>query len=398
MKELSSQSLIKIRDVIHGENYANIKARLDQLLPPAYAETFAKISIIGQSGVWFGDDDIEYRKFSEAGQSEKEEIALRLEECRKYVCENLQSQMKFVQDLFVIPGQEQIFWHRDLESNAVRVVLTQWGFENKGFGDKVDVISVLIDAARSLQQQDVMIHIDYSDGLPAESIPFNLFVFNNEKHEQTDGDGNYQLGKMMSGQRFAVEDIAADNHVDFIVTGGEGIYNAVFDYVADYVVAVEDQDGTLIPGYAFDIDGKPFSTDADGKCCGSKKLGPDTSIEIKAEDSHELFPLHRDPDLNRFVLRVTRNSDNPDDSEDKHDDVKDEYVTIRLYDFDDTPLPNLPFKITGRNNSCIECETDKDGVARVNKKLLSRKSRHKVRFVITAQYREQLDNSKKNEK
>ena len=52
MKEISRQSLMKIHDVIHGQNYVNIKARLNQLLPNEYAKTFAGIKLFSTDGVW----------------------------------------------------------------------------------------------------------------------------------------------------------------------------------------------------------------------------------------------------------------------------------------------------------------------------------------------------------
>ena len=41
MKEISRQSLIRIHDLIYGQNYVNIKARLDQHLPEEYAKALA---------------------------------------------------------------------------------------------------------------------------------------------------------------------------------------------------------------------------------------------------------------------------------------------------------------------------------------------------------------------
>ena len=66
MKEISRQSLMKIHDVIHGQNYVNIKARLNQLLPNEYAKTFAGIKLFSTDGVWYGDDAIVYRSYVEA--------------------------------------------------------------------------------------------------------------------------------------------------------------------------------------------------------------------------------------------------------------------------------------------------------------------------------------------
>ena len=51
MKELSRQSLMNIHYVINGQNYVNIKARLNQLLPAEYAQTFSYIKMVGSTAV-----------------------------------------------------------------------------------------------------------------------------------------------------------------------------------------------------------------------------------------------------------------------------------------------------------------------------------------------------------
>ena len=295
---------MRIHDVIHGQNYINVKARLNQLLPEEYADAFATISLFPSSAVWYGDDDVEYHSYKEASDIEKEEIANWLEECRNVVCSSLADTMPFVNNLFRIPSQDQIFWYRSSDG-SIKVKLTQWGFENKANGSKVDVIDMLLAAPRKLTQEDINIHIDYSDGAKAENCPFVLHLFNNTKELVTDSEGNYHLGKLFINKTFTVESINGANHRDFTVVK-DGQYNVVFDYYAKYTLIVENQKGERLPDYKLMVDGSMVKTDKEGQYEGELKLLPDKKLQVDANTKKYEFTLQRVPEENVFSILIEK--------------------------------------------------------------------------------------------
>ena len=399
MKEISSQSLMKIRDVIHGQNYINVKARLNQLLPEEYAETFATISLFPSSAVWYGDDDVEYRFYKEASDMEKEEIASWLEECRNVVCSSLADTMPFVNNLFRIPSQDQILWYRSSDG-CVKVLLTQWGFENKASGSKVDVIDMLLSATRKQVQEDINIHIDYSDGAKAEDCPFVLHLFNNTKELVTDSEGNYHLGKLFINKTFTVESINGANHRDFTVVK-DGQYNVVFDYYAKYTLIVENQKGERLPDYKLMVDGSMVKTDKEGQYEGELKLLPDKKLQVDANTKKYEFTLQRVPEENVFSILIEK--DEPVIPPTPPEAPKPipptppvpEYIKVTLLDYDGQPLPNLPFVIKTKKGDPINAETDVKGVAEIDKSMLSEKNKYKIEFKITPAYRKELDKKRK---
>lgn len=379
MKEISRQSLMKIHDVIHGENYVNIKARLNQLLPRDYAETFAGIKFISSDAVWFGEDSITYKPYHDANDVEREEIASWLDNCRTIVISTLSASMPFVSSLFTIPAKEQIYWYRD-SKGELRVVLTQWGFENKYHGAKVDVIDMLLSAPRTLTQESVTIHVDYSDGLPAENCPFILYLFNNTKELCTDENGDYYLGRLFANKTFSISNANGDEKIDFVVQKG-GQYNAVFDLFTNYKLIFENQNSERLGDYHFSINGAAVTTNDEGCYESRMKLVPGATINVKAGENSMSFPVGRIYEENVFLVRIEEKTSPPPPIP--------EYVKIVLLDFDGKPLPNLHFTIKKSTGDKILAETDDAGEAKIDKSLLEDNNRYKVEFKITSSYRKE---------
>lgn len=392
MKELSRRSLTEVHDVIHGQNYVNIKARLVQFLSQEYSNTFANVKFFDQVGIWYVDDDISCFRYKDASQEEKDEAAAWLEECRNYISSQLAEKMPYWSSLFVIPSDEQIFLYKNATGDT-RVILSEWGFEPKGPGKKIDVIGILIDAPRLTKQEEVTIHIEYSDGTVANDVPFSLTAFNNTRTVVTNDVGDYYLGKIFAGKPFSVESTDGLNHCDFTVESGVNIYKAVFDYSAEYVISVENQYGQPKVNFPLEVNGNTVHTDESGRVSGSMKLLPDSALAVKANDQEFIFTLNHDSRLNDFLIKV--------------DDLQvvpppppppAEYVTVTLLDFDGQPLPDLPFKVTQRRNTIFEGVTDKEGKARIKREVFGTRKRYKVRFEITDSYRQQLETNKQNGK
>lgn len=396
MKELSRQSLQNIHYVINGQNYVNIKARLNQWLPPEYAQAFSYIKIVGSNAVWYGEDEVDYQPFSAASASEKEEIAACLEDCREVVCHTLEANMPYVNNLFVIPSQDQILWYRNA-NDEVRVTLTQWGFEGKTFGAKTDIIGMLIQAPRVLKQQDVTIHIDYSDGTAAAATPFFLQSFNHEKRVETNEQGDFHLGKIFANKTFAVDSIDRKNHYEFTVSP-QATYRAVFDYFVEYTVAIENQAGEKKADFSFKIDQQVVKTDETGVVGDRVKLTSDkNSIVVEVDGDIHSFTLQHEPEQNHFVVKVQDKPSSQPVPPTPPPTPRKELVSITLLDFDGQPLPNLPFRIkTKKNRVVAEAQTDANGKASIDKELFAAKDKYIIDFVVSDEYRKQLNNIKKS--
>lgn len=180
MKEISAYPIKEIQSVIPSKNYANIKARLDQLRPDL-SSLFASFKMDGDEGIWYGKDTIVYHRFQDASEIQKEEIAAQLEIARQSLCDNPPEKMEnFVKSLFQIPSESQIFWSVD-NDGIVSVTLAQWGFTNRDEEDCEDIIQVLIEKDRPLTQVPVTLKFIYSNLEPASNYDFQLHLFNNDK-------------------------------------------------------------------------------------------------------------------------------------------------------------------------------------------------------------------------
>ena len=399
MKEISRQSLLKIHDVIHGQNYVNIKARLNQLLPDEYAKAFAGIKLFSTDGVWYGDDSVTYHPYGEANPWEREEIAIWLEECKEIVCSTLSTAMPYVYSLFSIPSKDQIFWYRNEKGN-VQVILAQWGFESKSNDSKVDVIGMLISAPRTILQQNVIVHIDYSDGSTASNIPFKLFLFNNIKEVQTDENGDFHLGKLFANKTFSIENIEGTNHFDYTAVQ-DGSYSAIFDWYTKYSIIVENQDNLPIPNFDIVVDGVTAKTNDDGLHEKKIKLLANTAITVKVRDTQNTFTLQQEAEKN--VFRIIINEDIslppvppiPPVPSFSPTPPASQYIKVSLLDFNGQPLPNLSFSIRTKNGDVINAQTDEKGIAQIDKSQFNQKNKYHIEFIITSAYRE---NRNKNEK
>lgn len=388
MKVLTKRPLVEINDIIHEQSYVNVKARLNQYLPAEYADVFAYVKILGNDGIWYGEDNVHYQNFKDASPVEKELIAIYLEDVKRYVCQALSDKMPYVESLFLIPAEEQIYWYK--KNDDIKVVLTQWGFKNRMYGMDVDVIGILLKRPRSIVQQEVTIHVDYSDGKPAPKASFVLSIFNNEQSVETDDNGDYYLGKVFPNKPFMVKTEDGLFQKEFMVSEGLDRYDVVFDYFVDYDVTIENQFGETEPNFIFMIDGNEVSTDESGVYKSTAKLLPDMSICASVKEIEQTFMLSRDLELNHFVVRVERELPPPPPVE--------EFVTITLLDYDGTPLPDLTFQIKENKETRFELKTNAEGVAVINKKYLSAKDKYKINFTITPAYRKQLDKAKTNKR
>lgn len=400
MKEISSQSFMKIHDVIHGQNYVNIKARLNQLLPLQYANMFAAVVMTGNMGSWYGEDNVKYYRYSDATSIEKEEIAAILEEGKSYVCSELHTVMPYVNQLFTIPSKEEIFWYKD-DSGNINVMLTQWGFEPRYTGQKVDIIDMLISEPRTLSQQEVTIHVDYSDGAPASGSEFMLYLFNNMKAIKTDEKGDFYLGRLFPGKEFSVSTLDGEEKQAFTVAQGAE-YKCVFSLRTKYVIKVENEEGTPVANEKLIVEGLEAVTDKDGKYEEEVRLYEGSVIEVKCRNQELEFNLSRNPEENVFIIKIKEEKpveqiiEEPSVSEPV--EPKPQYIFIELLDYDKTPLPNMSFVISAQGQEPITGVTDANGISRLPRSLFDKTKKYEISYTMTSSYRENLNKQKENQK
>lgn len=411
MKEVSHQSLHEIRDIIPGQNYANVKARLDQLLPEEYSSIFSKVNFFSDKASWFGEDHIQYHPYNEASDDEKEDIAILLDNARSHSVAQLAQNMPYIEKVFVVPSSDDILWYRD-SNNNMRVLLTKWGFRKRQGVKDADIIDMLINLPRKKIQEDIDVKIIYSDGGLATKIPFRLQIFNHTKEATTRHDGTYHIGKIYEGQTFAVEDSEGCQHQDFTVKHGAE-YVAKFNLFTTACVTVVNQTGELRPGFRLLVNGAEAITDEDGLCIIENILlsgNDELSVALEHGGCLRQYSLSRNDEQNKFSYEVEEDSQpEPEPEPEPAPEPAPEpvptplpppipkMVCIKLLDFDGAPLCNIPFSIEGKGKKSITGMSDHRGIGVIPASLLEGGGKYKVRFAITPGMREKINSSKKPE-
>lgn len=376
MKEISARPLKDIQSVIPGENYANIKARLDQLMPEM-SHLFASFKVDEDEGIWYGEDKIEYRRFKDASEVEKEEIAARLEICKESLCANPPEKMEdFASKLFAIPSTSQIFWYRDAEGN-VAVILTQWGFEVRADEPQEDIIQVLIEKERPLTQVPVTLKFIFSNLEPASDYEFKLHLFNNEKVCKTDDKGEYYVGNLYAGKKIAVSTVDGIQSNEFFIERGKEFITTI-KVVVEYTITVKNQFGELKSDFQLKVNSDTVRTGDNGVYSGKAVLEPETVVVVELpKQEPKKFKLSVNPENNNFVIEVVDEKSALPAS-----------FKVKLLDYDGKPLPAMPFKIMDGIKVMAQGITDNTGYATVSAKDFQDKRKYQVIFEDTKEYRE----------
>lgn len=376
MRELISQSLVSIRDVIQGQNYGILKARLDQLLPKDAAQSFAKVDVKAKEGIWYTENNLKFIPYSEAGDLEKKEIAIRLEEIREVAYGNLKESMPYWEKLFVVPNQDSIYWHKS-ENGTMSVVITQWGFENRTIEKQTDVISDIITAPRPLTQIPVVLHCEYSNGETASEYEFYLHIFNNKKLCSTDENGVYSIGSLFADKSFSVEKIDGSQRIDFTVKN-DIEYVAVFNIATDYSITVLNQNNTPAPNCSLKVNGDAITTDASGQYAATGViLYPDSKVVVEYKGKMiGTFALSKVSEDNNFTVKIEQKI------------VKPQTINIRLRGYKGEPLPNMPFKVKTDKGEVIDGMTDEHGNATIPAQTLTVGKKYNLSFTVTAAYQQ----------
>lgn len=378
MKEISAYPIKEIQRVIPGENYANIKARLDQLRPEL-SSMFAPFKIDGDEGIWYGKDKITYHSFKEASDIQKEEIAAQLEIAKQSLCDNPPEKMeKFVALLFQIPSESQIFWYIDNDGN-VSVTLAQWGFSNRDEDSCEDIIQVLIDKDRPLTQVPVILKFIYSNLEQASNYDFNLHLFNNEKVCKTNENGEYHVGTLFAGKKIAVSTIDGKQSQEFFIEKGKEFITTI-NLNVDYSITVKNQYGDFKKNYPLEVDTHVVKTDVSGVYHGIAVLEPDAQITVSVSDKEVFtFKLSYNPSNNNFTIEI-------------HEDERliPDSFRVKLLDYDGKPLTKMPFKILSSSKLVAEGITDFNGCAMLSTAGFKNKAKYQIMFEDSKGYRETL--------
>jgi hypothetical protein len=385
MRELINQSLSGIRDIIPEQNYGFIKARLDQLLPKEVASSFAKIQILGKDGIWYAENNLSYRTYSEASDLEKEEIAIELEMLKEIAFAKLIEEMPYWGSLFVVPNQDCIFWNKD--KGKMHVVLAAWGFDIRTTEKQVNVISEIITAPRPLTQIPVVLSCKFTNGEQASEYEFNLLIFNNRKVCKTDAAGKYTIGSLFADKTFAVEDVNGKQHQEFTVKK-DATYEPVFEVLTSYELLIVNQDDEPLVNYNLEVNGDLKVTDEEGVIRDTDIiLYPDSKIIVSNQDNLlGEFELNIKPENNQFKVVVTIEKVTP------------KKVTIKLEDNKGKSLPNLTFTIKAATGSTIIGTTNENGIAVFPAEKFEKGKKYNIYFDLSAEYQKELSNTKEGGK
>lgn len=303
---LSSASFSHIAYLIPQQNYANIHARLCLELSGTESSLFAGICLKSNAADWYVDDEGEYKSYGGASPEEKELIALTIEQLKASIYDKLAIKMPYVQALFRVPSEEQIFFCRNIgEEGGVKVVLTQWGFKQIQSDKEVDIIDFLLRQPRTLTQTEVVLHIDYSDGLPASYASFSFTLFGHTKTITTDENGDFYVGSLFNGKKFSLSDQAGERF-DFEVQKEKNVYKALFTLRTSCQITLVNQENEPKAHFPLFIDDVEQTTDENGIIRKSGfVLTPSLTLRAYAEGGQpQTYSLERAPERNDFVYVV----------------------------------------------------------------------------------------------
>lgn len=385
MRELISQSLSGIRDIVPGQNYGIIKARLDQLLPKESASSFAKVELQRKDGIWYAENNLPYKVYSDASELEKEEIAIELEMLKETAFGKLKDEMPYWENLFVVPNQDCIYWAK--EGDKMKVVLAEWGFDIRTTEKQVNVISEIITAPRPLTQIPVVLDCKFTNEEPASEYEFNLLIFNSRKICKTNAEGKYSIGSLFADKTFAVEDINGRQHQEFRVKK-DATYEPVFEVLTSYQLLAVNQDDEPLVNYSLVVNGDSKLTDEEGIIRSAEIiLYPDSKITVSNQGKIlGEFELNIEPENNHFKVVVTTETPAP------------QMVTIKLKDHKGTSLSNLPFRIKTATGSTLNGTTDENGIAVFPAEKFEKGKKYNISFEISPEYQKQRANSMKGGK
>lgn len=373
MRELISQSLSGIRDIIPGQNYGIIKARLDQLLPKESASSFAKVEIQGRDAMWYTENNLPYKVYSEASELEKEEIAIELEMLKETAFGKLKGEMPYWENLFVVPIQDCIYWAK--EGDKMNVVLAEWGFDIRTTEKQVNVISEIITAPRPLTQIPVVLDCKFTNDELASEYEFALLIFNNRKICKTNAEGKYSIGSLFADKTFAIEDVNGRQHQEFTVKK-DATYEPVFEVLTSYQLLVVNQDNEPLVNYSLEVNGESKETDEEGIIHVTDIiLYPDSKVTVSNQGNIlGEFELNIKPENNQFKVVVTIEKVTP------------KMVSIKLEDHKGKALPNLPFTIKTSTGSSISGTTDENGNAFFPAEMFEKGKKYSISFELSADY------------
>lgn len=305
MRILSSASFTRIVPLIN-ENYGNLYSRLRMKLSSEEIELFAFPDFpVANMGNWQTDVTAPLQTYKDASALDKERIAIYIEEMKRSILLKIGTNTPYANQIFKVPSEDQIFWYRN-DKDQIRVILSQWGFQEVMGGSHVDVIDMILAMPRPLTQVDVVLHVSFSDRQPAAERDFLLTVFNHTQTITTDAMGSYGLGKMYADRVFSIADDMGSSFT-FTVEPDKNDYYACFNIKTGYTITVVNQHNEKVPGYSLKVDGANRVTDAGGQVRGDgvlltrgkvlKVSGPNAPMQE--------FPLSRDAEANQFVFKMT---------------------------------------------------------------------------------------------
>lgn len=402
MNILSQESFSRIEPLI-ADDYKKTYSRLKLMLGADDVDIFARVDVLPNQGKWWTDVMAQVKPFSAASALEKEQIAAYLEDGKRRISAQLAEKLPYVDTLFRIPDENQIFWYVD-QAGRIRVVLSQWGFRRINQPGDVDVIEFLIAQPRTMTVVDSTIRIMWSDGNPVADTNFGLTIFNNSTNFTTDANGEHFLGKVPAGQHFEVT--AQDGkRWPFDSQEGRETYDITIDRLTSWSITVLDQDGNTIAGFPLKINGDGMATDENGKIAAHnvRLTGGDTLTVTDSEGAEQRYALSPAAEDNNFTFRIEIEKEKPEEPviptpPAPAPAAPKKPVRVRILDIDGSPLDNVEVFIDQPGGTTLSAMTDADGYAEFAPDTFVDKKKSKIRFRLTKEYQQRREEMKRQNK
>jgi hypothetical protein len=348
--------------LIKDSAYPWLYSKLTQILSEDEIRYFSSVEMRQTEGRWSAFHNGDFVPYVKTSEADKEFIADDLNYLYTVVRRKITGNpdmAKYVNELLVIPSQEQIFVYHD-ESGLPKITLAQWGCtlprSKRGF----DPLGLILEE-RKKTHTAADIAVKWANGEPATNVAFKFSYKHSILEKTTDANGIAHFGLLKHGVVFTVSDVvepAAFEEV-FDVVPEQALYTIVIPYYTSVEVKVIDQLKQPVAGCkvraVHNDDDRTYSTDKQGEFQIDKILHDNNSLILSLLPDNKInkeYILEREH--NKLTFNIHR--------------IITASVRITLIDkFDGKPVADHTIKVKTKDGEEKEFISDSEGIVLLNR-------------------------------
>jgi hypothetical protein len=264
--------------LINGSAYPWLYSKLARILTAEEIRYFASVEILRSEGRWNACHEGDFVPYNRISEADREFIIDDLDYLHTAVRQKIAADpelKRFVNELLVIPAQEQIFVYHDV-LGMPKITLAQWGCSLPRSPHGFDPIGLIIKERKKTHTR-VTLAIQWTGGDAAANIPFQFSYKYSVLEKNSEDDGLAHLGLLKNGTKFTVVDINKPAMFDFTfeVIPDQTVYTIVIPYYTSVEVRIIDQLKQAVAG------------------CNIRAMHGDDHYNVYVADEHGKFRIER---------------------------------------------------------------------------------------------------------